>query len=218
MHDSLVLISLLLGVGGFLVLVIGATVIGVVLFRRRSRLAGPFSKLGLSVSNVGAVCRFSTTLGGRSFQADLHPEVGLLIRVPCRAGANLSIGAKVALAGLTGTIPPDREAVDLQDASFAGLSIWTDNCRWAESLLDETTRPVVLALLRPGSEIRSVFITPEEVCVRALAIGEDDVTAERMAQWMDDVQKLAAHAEATRALRPTTPLPKAAIPSTLVLV
>lgn len=198
MHDTLTLISVLLGVGGSVVLVVGAVVVGVVLYRRRSRLAGPMRKLGLSLSKVGAVNRFSCTLDGRAFQADLHPEVGLMIRYPCQAGANLSIGAKVALAGIAGTIPPDREALDLKDAAFAGLSLWTDDVAWAEALLDESIRPVVLELLRPGSEIRSVFITPDQVCVRALAIGEQDVTPERMEIWMEGVKKLAARAEAVR--------------------
>lgn len=222
MHDTLITISVLLGVGGFVVLVIGAIVIGVVLYRRRSGHADPFQKLGITQSDFGSGRRYDSIVDGRPFQADLQQGAGLMIRVPCRAGANLSIGAKVAIAGLTGSIPPEQEALDLQDTAFAGISVWTDDRLWAEALLDEATRHAVLELLRPGNEIRSIFITPDAVCVRALAMDEEAVTADRMAQWMDDVQRLATHAEAVRFSLSKAPVASArrnpAIPPTLVLV
>jgi len=127
MSDAVVQIIAFVATGATIVL---ATVVGAVLLvcilRKRGQ-PDPFEALGIACMGVGWTRRYCAEVEGRALVAELDPRTGLLLRAPCRGGANLSIGAKVALAGLAGTMPPDRDALDLQDAEFAGLSIWTDD-------------------------------------------------------------------------------------------
>lgn len=179
-----------------------------------ARFDAAFASLGLTRTRyLLSGLQYHGQAAGRPAAVYYHVSGGRYLRTPDlqvgvggRIGTRLGLGPANALTRL-GAALLQRQALDLPDPAYLGVSVYSLDEAWARRLLMEpTARAAALRLAGPGLPgVRTLVLTPEMASFHWRHFELAAVTPEAARQWLADLTVMAEAAESLPAPTQTAP-------------
>ncbi|NJD60738.1 MAG: hypothetical protein C3F13_00785 [Anaerolineales bacterium] len=181
-------------------LVLGAINWGIISTRRRAyrldAVFAPYSLTGKAYLWNGR--QYHGLVSGRQVDAYFYRGLNLDLYLASHLQTRLSVGPKGRLTQNAARIAV-QHLLTVQDSNLQTLEIYTLDEIWSRELLgDPIARSVILRLIshQPGFQFRNMLLQPEAIQLQVNHLNLDDITAEDLLSWVDDLTTLANIAEA----------------------